>query len=173
MTLQEILGANYKEGMTAEEIAAEIEKAQIVPKSQADKFASEAAKYRKEANTAKGTAQTLEDRVKELERNTSISGHVAKLTAMGMDAEMALATATAMADGDMEVVLTNQAKFTATLQQKAAGEKMKATPAPPAGGASAIPVDYAKELAAAQQSGDMARYAALVTQQFAADHPAQ
>lgn len=175
MTFAELLGDAYKEGMTADELAAaladkdfvarsEVE-SKYVLKSLSDKYSSEAAKNRKDAAAAKAQNQSLEARIKDLERGTAVAAAQAKYIKMGMADDLALATAEAMVDGKTDVLMENLSKHTAALKSKAASDTMKDTPAPPAGGVSAAAVDYGKMAADALANGDIGSYIAAVNAQ--------
>lgn len=139
---------NY-ENMTVEEKLAALEAYEpdmsgFVPKSVADKHASEAADYKKklrekqteeEAKAQKDAEDraALEARVKELEHERAVNGYMAAYTAMGYDENLAKATAEALAKGDTKTVFENQKAFQATREKALRAEILKATPAPTAG----------------------------------------
>lgn len=137
------------ENMTVEEKLAALEAYEpdmsgFVPKSVADKHASEAADYKKrlrekqteeEAKAAKEAEEreALEARVKELEHERAVNGYMAAYTAMGYDEKLARASAEALANGDTETVFKNQKEFHAAREKTLRAEILKATPAPSAG----------------------------------------
>ncbi|RGJ47421.1 hypothetical protein DXD59_00555 [Olsenella sp. TM06-36] len=86
------------------------------------KASSEAADYKRQLNEARaseGTAQTeaekriaeMEAQLKQLGRDKTISDYCARLVSQGYDAELAMASATSLADGDMDAVFENMSKF--------------------------------------------------------------
>lgn len=149
--------AGYAE-MTAEQKLAALEQYEIdfsgyVPKAQADKFASEAAEYRK-----KLSARMTEEESKEAERAENLSKMEARLaeqekliqqleqdkreqqfkgkylTMPGYDEKLAEETAKAMATGDMAKVLENQQKAMAAYEKKVKSDLLRTTPVPKGGG---------------------------------------
>lgn len=140
------------EGMTPEEKVAALEAFEspdpdysgFVRKDVADKYASEAAKYKKELREKMGAEEAAkiqqeEDRkalleeINALKRERGIDKSVAKLVEMGYPTDMATASATAIADGDLETLFANQAKFHSMLEKKIRAEVLKETPSPAPG----------------------------------------
>lgn len=97
---------------------------------------------------------TLQARVAELEKQTTVSNYTAKYIALGYDAELAASTAKAMADGDMETVFRNGETHKAVLEKKIKEDLMNKTPKPDGAGGGKQPEDSdiakAKELAKAK-----------------------
>lgn len=143
---------NY-ENMTPEEKVAALEAyepdmSEFVPKSIADKHASEAASYKKqlrekmsedEALKAKEAEEraALEARVKELENERAVNGYVNSYLAMGYDEKLAKSSAQALAAGDMATVFANQKTHAESREKTLRAELLKQTPTPPNGGAPA------------------------------------
>jgi hypothetical protein len=176
----------YKPELTADEKLALLEKYEAPApddadakkwKAQFDKTASELAA----ANKALKAKQTEEERkeAERLEAETAIKTELetlrkenavtkskARFLGLGYDEKLAAETATALADGDMEKVFANQAVHLENVKKAERAAALAGDPKPPAGGAPGA-VDYAKEIAAAQERGDMVTAAALTRQQAA------
>ena len=136
------------ENMSAEEKLAALESMDLPDvdkiKSALDKATSEAAGYKKqlrermtedEAKAAKD-AEEREAILKELDELRAekvIGQHTAKFLGLGYDEKLARETATALANGDTEVVFKNHAKFIADREKAVKAEILKKTPTPPAG----------------------------------------
>lgn len=173
MDLKATLGDAYKEGMTLEEIETALANVEMfsqddidkryVPKATADKYASEAAKYRKERNTLNNDKTALEQRVAGLEKASDIARYTNKYAAQGMSAEDAATAAQAMVDGDTDKVFELQSKLLADVKEKAVSDKMKEMGTPPAGNRSQeiSDEDLAKQLQEAYASGNMLRVVTL------------
>jgi hypothetical protein len=153
--LKDLLGDSYKEGMTEDEISsaletlkagkqtdnsAEVEKL----KAQLSKANSEAADYKKQLRSkqsdeemkAAEIAENMKKLTEEnasLKRNIAISQRQAELISMGYDKKLAESTATAMADGDMDTVMKNQAAFIDAQKKQIEADAMKGTPRPKSG----------------------------------------
>lgn len=189
--LSDLLGSAYKEGMTEDEISTALEglgkgnEAEMNRlKAQLSKANSEAAEYKKQLrgkqteDEAAAAAQKEEhDKlVKEntdLKRSIALSDHKAKLVSMGYDEKLAEETATAMVDGDMAKVMENQSKFLEVQKKSIQAEQMRKTPRPAAGSDGAGGgMDYAKNIAEAQASGNFAAaaYYTRLQAQEAADN---
>lgn len=162
---------NY-ENMTPEEKVAALEAyepdmSEFVPKSIADKHASEAASYKKqlrekmsedEALKAKEAEEkaALEARVKELENERAVNGYVNSYLAMGYDEKLAKSSAQALAAGDMATVFANQKTHAESREKTLRAELLKQTPTPPAGGA---PAAMTKEKLRAMSLDDKQKFA--------------
>lgn len=140
------------ESMSAEEKLAALEALELpdpdysgyVKKDVADKYASEAASFKKqlrekmtedEAAKAKA-AEDLAAAMEELEHyrvKDAISEYTTQFMGLGYDESLARATATALQKGDMSVMFKNHAKFVADREKALKAEMLKSTPTPPAG----------------------------------------
>ena len=191
--LSEMLGESYKEGMTEEEISAALEKRQQNNDSEIgrlrnalNKANSEAAEYKKKIRETqteeeqKAAAQKEEyDRIiqenADLKRSMNISTRKAQLIAQGYEEKLADETATAMIDGDLDKVLTNQGIFLEA-QTKAIKEgQMRTTPRPSADGNDGdggSGVDWDKKISEANEKGLIAE-AAYYTRLKAMEESAQ
>ena len=149
--LKSLLGDKYTDGMTIEEILSlEVEEPQIdmskfVSKELYDKAASETANYKKQlrANMSEAEQKAAADAEKyaeivaerdKLKAEKMIAENAKGLVAIGYDDALATEVATALYNGDSETVIKAQAKFVDAQKKAAIAEKVKGTPAPPAGG---------------------------------------
>ena len=173
--LSDLLGEAYKEGMTEEEISTALQTAGAGQsntaeldklKAQLSKANSEAADYKKQlrgkqtadeaaAAEQKAAMDKLTQENADLKRSFALSDKKAKLITMGYDEKLADSTAVAMVDGDMDTVMTNQAKFNESREKAIQAELMKKTPRPAAGSEGTGGMDYAKKIEEAQASGNL------------------
>ena len=137
----------------------------FVTKAQFDKTASELASWKKKHNAlaAQGEnmqnaqneeIETLKQTVAALQKNEKINAQTVQLTALGYDAELAKATATAMVDGDFETVMLNQQKFITEHDKSYKAQLMGNAPKPVGGTVSGSAIDYTKLIADANARGD-------------------
>jgi len=153
--LKQLLGDQYKEGMTSAEIETALA-AIDVPKDESSqkeidrltaaltKSNAEAAENKRKlhekqseeerAKTEREEAMTaLREEVESLKRDKLLAENKSQLLALGYDDSLATETATAMADGDTAKIFTNQKKFIEKQRSLIKAELMKNTPTPPAG----------------------------------------
>lgn len=140
------------ESMTAEEKLAALEAMEIpdpdytgwVKKDVADKYASEAAGYKKQLRekmsqdeqTAAQQAEAIAAMQAELEtlrQEKAVTDLTKRWMGVGYSEELATATAKASAEGDMDTVFKNHVKFLADREKALKAEMLKLTPTPPAG----------------------------------------
>lgn len=136
------------ENMTAEEKLAALEAMDIPDvdkmKSALDKATSEAAGYKKqlrermtkdEAEEAERAAReaAIQKELEQLRAEKVVDQHTAKFLGLGYDEKLARETATALANGEHELVFKNHAKFLADREKALRAEILKSTPTPPAG----------------------------------------
>lgn len=154
MDIKVLLGDAYKDGMTIDEVNAAIADKDLidksvlsgyVPKDTADKYASEAANFKKQlrakmdddeaakAKDAEEKAAMLTE-LEELRRHNAITDNEKQFLAIGYDASLASETAKALADGDMQKVFENQAKHIGMVEKNIKAEMLKQTPTPPTAG---------------------------------------
>lgn len=153
MDLKKILGENYKEGMTFEEISEALsdlpdefvdKKDYDKLKDQKDKASKEASDYKKKYNSTLTEKEQLELQQQEdneellkkynnLLRENNITKQKASLIAIGYDEKLAEETATAMIDGDYTKVIANQSKFAESVKKTTTDELLKNTPNPEGG----------------------------------------
>ena len=130
------------EALLGIEIPEKVDLTQFVPKSTADKWASELAEAKKrekahmtedEVEKAEREAKwaEMEEKVQRLEREKTESTYKAKYLAMpGFTEELAEETAKAMAAGDMDKVFANQQKANEAREKSLRAEILKGTPHP-------------------------------------------
>ena len=184
--LKELLGDAYKEDMTFEDINAALAERELVDKSQYDGFVpktllekanSEAADYKKKWKAAASEQEQkqiedaekqaqIEEELKALRRSSKVSEYEKQHLALKYDEKDAKEIAEALYDGDMDTVFRLQKKHEEALQKAIKADLLKDMPTPPAGNQTTI--DYSKQIAEAQASGDMALMASLIRQQAAA-----
>jgi hypothetical protein len=184
--LKELLGDAYKEDMTFEDINAALAERELVDKSQYDGFVpktllekanSEAADYKKKWKAAASEQEQkqiedaekqaqIEEELKTLRRSSKVSEYEKQHLALKYDEKDAKEIAEALYDGDMDTVFRLQKKHEEALQKAIKADLLKDMPTPPAGNQTTI--DYSKQIAEAQASGDMALMASLIRQQAAA-----
>lgn len=141
----------YAEMSAEEKLAAleafdipEPDMSEFVRKDIADKYASEAAGYKKqlrehmsEEEAAKAKAAedmaTVMAELEALRADKTISEFTTQFMGIGYSEELAKSTATALQKGDMNVMFKNHAKFVAEREKALKAELLKNTPAPPAG----------------------------------------
>ena len=192
MDLKTLLGDDYKEGLTIEEIDKWLEGKKLVdpdtlPKSVSkdvfDKTASELAKTKKELRQLQETSMTADEKLKsETEKAKELQITYAKELAKVKAKEIFVTAGLTEADygSILDVVVSEDEETTKTRAksmvdlisaQKAAVEKavkaelLKGTPKPPAGGGGNTGEAFEKEIEAARANGDMATVAALIRQQ--------
>lgn len=168
--IKALLGDLYKEGMALDEINAALltrdfvdtsELTKYVSKETADKYASEAADYKKKYNSkltedekkaseSKAAQDELVAKYESVLKENQITKNVAKFLGLGYSDELARKTAEALSSGDMDTVFANQATFNTLQKAEIKAELLKATPAPRAGGNADNKIDYKKEIEKAQ-----------------------
>lgn len=138
--------------MTAEEKLAALEAMELeepdlsgyVKKDVADKYASEAANYKKqlrdhmtEDEAAKAKAaedmEKIMAEVESLRAEKAIGEFTTQFMGIGYDEALAKSTATALQKGDMATMFKNHTKFVADREKALKTELLKTTPTPPAG----------------------------------------
>lgn len=81
----------------------------------------------------------LQAKYNDLLKSSTIGSYTAKYIALGYPEDMALESATALVDGDMEKVFANSEKFKAGLEKQFKAEVVKSTPRPDSKGGVAAP----------------------------------
>ena len=138
--------------MTAEEKLAALEALELpdpdlsgfVKKDVADRYATEAANYKKqlrermtEEEAAKAKAAedmaTVMTELEALRKDKAISEYTTQFMGIGYTEDLAKSTAAALQKGDMQTMFKNHAIFTAEREKALKAELLKNTPAPPAG----------------------------------------
>ena len=178
--LSNLLGDAYREGMTEEEISNALQTANVgvvdatAPditklREMLSRANGEAAEYKKKLREKQTDAEAMEqeraaeqERLlqenKDLKRSIALSERKSKLMSIGYDEALATDTATAMVDGDLDKVITNQSTFLAGLKKDLLKEQMKGTPRP-GSGAGNQGIDYNAKIADAKERGDLSEVA--------------
>lgn len=166
MTLKEMLGENYKDGMTVEEMLAfEVEEPKAdntdleKTKRALNKANSEAAEYKRKLNERmsadeKAAAEQAENLAKmteelnTLKREKTVSEHISKFVGIGYAPDLAKTAAEAMTDGDMGKVFECMGTFMADHDAKVTADFVKGNPAPVSGnvGSAAMTKEKFKEM---------------------------
>ena len=171
---------NY-ENMTAEEKLAALEALELpdpdysgwVKKDVADKYASEAAGYKKqlrermsEDEAAKAKAEenlaAVMAELETLRTDNAIGEYTTQFMSLGYDEALAKSTATAIQKGDMTTMFKNHAKFVVDRDKAMKAELLKNTPTPPAGDGSGT-----------MTKADLKKMSLIEVQKFAAENPEQ
>lgn len=107
--------------------------------------------------------EKMEQELTALRKEKVVAEHKAKFLSLGYDEALAVETASALAEGDLNKVFTNMASFQETHDKAVLAQNLKSTPVPPAG-TSAVDIksSYAKKIEEARQRGDMAAVAAYM-----------
>lgn len=181
-----LLGDAYKEGMTDEEAQAEFNKMYMQrsehqkevdkQKSLIDNYSNQIAENKRKerermSEEEKAAAERQEqwdaivNQNEQLNRNLKIRDFYDQYMERGFDKELAMASATAMVDGDSATVMSNEKIFSDKREAalKASWEKEYSINPPSGNGAGKV--DYTKQIAEAQSNGDMALMASLIRQQ--------
>lgn len=154
MTLQDLLGDKYKDGITIEEVGKALEGIELIPKATLENYVpketygkatSDAAswkkKYRETLDDATRKQQEAEEHQKTIEeqlaaykRNSDISNLKSKFLSIGYDAELAEKSAIAQVDGNTDVLFKNMQIHEQQLKEAFKDTVQNNTPAPPVGG---------------------------------------
>lgn len=145
---------NFEQMTDAEKVKALLELEFDVPKdtSTIDKYKqlindanAEASKYKKALREKESEAETkareqaeqaerLQSRLAELEREKSVSEHLANFVSVGYTADLAKTSAEAIADGNLSVVFDNLKAFITNRENEIKADVLKGTPRPSGGG---------------------------------------
>jgi hypothetical protein len=181
-----LLGDSFKEGMTDEEAQAEfgkmyipktehqkeIEKQKSLIDSYSNQIADTKRKERERMSEEEKAAaerqeqwESMQKTNEQLNRNLKVRDFYDQYMERGFDKELALASATAMVDGDSATVMSNEKIYSDKREAalKSSWEKQYSIN-PPSGNGSGK-VDYTKQIAEAQANNDMALAASLIRQQ--------
>lgn len=162
---------DYREDMTPEEKLAlyevyelpepqetALDTGKFIKKDMFDRVASELASAKKQLKNKmsddeqkeaeRQAAQTaMEEELKNLRKEKTISSHKASYLALGWDEKLAMETAEAMADGEFEKVFANMGKAKAALEKAFKAEALANMKQPPAGGPPDEDLEEKKQLA--------------------------
>jgi hypothetical protein len=159
--LKTLLGDQYKEGMTLEELMTlEVElpkpdtSAYDNLKKRFDEVASEAANYKKQLRANMSEAEQkaaadaekfadMESELKKLKADKAIAENAKGLIAIGYDETLASEVAAALFNGDAKAVIQAHGKFVEAQKKAVLAEALKNSPIPPAAGSSGT--DLTKE----------------------------
>lgn len=175
MSIKDLLGDAYKEGMTLEEIETALESIELPAdnsaeierlKSALSKSNSEAADFKKQLREkmtadevkAKEDAESrekLQNDYDELLKKVTISENKAQLLAIGYDDALAAETAEAMVNGDLTKVFINQKKHIEAVEKKVRSELTKNTPKAEGGNSN---IGITKEALLKMSSGDRLKF---------------
>ena len=117
---------------------------------------------RKAIEEAEHKAQ-VDEELKTLRRENKVSKYEKQYLSQKYDAKDALEIAEALYDGDMDTVFKIQQRHEEELKKGIKAEIMKDMPTPPSGNQTKI--DYSKQIAEAQERGDMVAVASLIRRQ--------
>ena len=158
MNIKDLLGDSYKEGMTVEEIETALKGIDLPTDNSAEidrlknalsKSNSEAAEIKRQLREkmsaeelkAKEDAEKMEALIKErdaLLREKTIATYKSSYLSLGYEENLALATAEALANGELEKVFANQKKHHESVEKKIRADVLKETPKPEGGSGSEI-----------------------------------
>ena len=156
MNIRELLGDAYKEGMSVADIENALKDIDLPTDNSAEidrlknalsKSNSEAAEMKKQLREkmsaeeikAKEDAEKMEALIKErdaLLREKTIATYKASYLSLGYDENLALATAEALANGELDKVFSNQKKHNEAVEKKIRADVLKETPKPEGGNGS-------------------------------------
>jgi len=139
-------------------------------KNAASKANSEAADWKRKHNALlseedkkkkedKEKFESLEKEVATLRKEKQISSHKAQFMGMGYDEALATETATAMVEGNTDLVFANQKKFLENHDKTIKADMFKQTPRPPAGNGGSAAVDYQTKANEAMAKGNISEAA--------------
>lgn len=147
----DVSGINGYASMSAEEKVKALESLDLgskyVSKDMFDKTASELSSTKKElasklsadeqkALAAEEEAKKILAENESLKKQLAISSNTSKLIELGYDSQLAEETATAMAEGKLDVVFANQQKFRDAVIAQTKADALKNSPTPSGGGSS-------------------------------------
>lgn len=178
--LSDLLGEQYKEGMSVDELSAALEvavpelmaaatkKVEAKWKGAVDKATAEAAARKRELREHNSQEQNqiadlteqlnaATGKVAELERSAALNRHVTDYIKLGYEEKLAKATAKALVDGDFDTVTKNQQAFLSSYKDAIIADQMKHMSKPTGGTIGSV--DYNKKIEEANAAGDVAAVA--------------
>jgi chromosome segregation ATPase len=158
MTIKELLGKNWKEGMSVEDIDKALESFTMPEDmtSEVDKLRNQLSKANSEAKSYKDKLnekltdeeKAREERDKEIadiraeleayKQKDAVNENIKSLLSLGYDEALAENTAKAMVAGDLKTVFANQKTFIESVKAGVKSEVLKDTPTP-SGGTANVP----------------------------------
>jgi len=174
--LSDLLGEQYKEGMSEDELSAALEaavpeltaaatkKVEAKWKGAVDKATAEAAARKRELREHNTQEQnqiadlteqlnTANGKVAELERSAALNRHVTDYIKLGYEEKLAKTTAQALVDGDFDTVTKNQQAFLNSYKDAIIADQMKHMSKPTGGTIGGV--DYNKKIEEANAAGDV------------------
>lgn len=172
MNIKDLIGDAYKEGMTIEEIESALEGIEMPTDNSAEidrlktalsKSNSEAAEMKKQLREkmsaeevkAKEDAEKWEALIKErdaLLREKTVASYKASYLSLGYEEKLAIDTAEAMANGELDKVFANQKKHNEAVEKKIRADVLKETPKPEGGtGSDEITKEKFSKMSVAEQ----------------------
>ena len=156
MNIKDLLKDTYTEGMSVADIEKALEGIEMPTDNSAEidrlktalsKSNSEAAEYKKQLREkmtaeeikAKEDAEKMEALIKErdaLLREKTVATYKSSYLALGYDENLALATAEALANGEIDKVFANQKKHNESVEKRIRADVLKETPTPEGGNGS-------------------------------------
>jgi len=156
MNIKDLLGDAYKEGMSAEDITKALEGIELPTDNSAEidrlktalsKSNSEAAEFKKQLREkmtaeeikAKEDAEKMKALIEErdaLLREKTIATYKSSYLSLGYEENLAIATAEALANGELDKVFANQKKHNESVEKKIRADVLKETPKPEGGSGS-------------------------------------
>lgn len=137
MDVKAILGSNWRDDMTVEELLAALNGVELPDasklKASLDKVTHEAAERKQTLKTQADEIAALKEQLAALTRESAVAKHTAKFQSLGYDAEAAAKAAVALADGKLEELFTIQQQVMANALAKAQADAMAGTMTPSAG----------------------------------------
>lgn len=151
-----------REAITGMEFADPVDMSKYVEKAVFDRKASEAADLSKqlkskmtedEAAAAERTAneKKIMEELEKLRKEKVVSEYKAKFLGLGYAEQLATDTAAALADGNMDVVFTNQQKHNEALKAAADAGNLAKGQKPPAGKDAGVTLDSLRKMSVAER----------------------
>lgn len=176
MYLQDLMGDNYKEGMTLDEVSefleknhAESDKTVKKYKDLLSKANSEAADYKRKLRSTmseqeqadqahKEEFERLQARCAELEKSQKLADETNRFLELGYPKELAVESANALVEGNSQALVESQAKFIDMVKKSAIETALKDT-IKPSGSYTEKPKDYSALIDQALSKGSNAEAA--------------
>ena len=142
--LKKLLGSDFSEEMSIEEIGKLLEKQNLIPKSKLDKARSEVADLKKQQRQAmseeeqiKAETADLIEQLKStntaLQRENDLNKYTNKYLSQGYDAELALKAANATLDNDVDAIIECQNSYLEVQKAQIKQNILDGTTPPPTG----------------------------------------
>lgn len=169
--LKTLLGDEFKDGLTVEELSDLLEKRSTDQKKELDKLKasvskanSEAADWKKKFRDQQSDEQRKADESKELldrlqkenealKKAQDLSAKTASYLKLGYPQELASSTASALLEGDFDTVFKNQETFLASVKKETLQQGLQNTPRPQITQTGTVPTDYSKMISEALTNG--------------------